>query len=120
MADRTMVISWNGVVRGREERALDNFNDVVGMFGRMQQEGRIERLDVTFLTPNHGMDGFIQLQGSAEQMEALGEDQQFHRLMAEASLIVDDLAITEGYVNEGIAAQLAIFREAVAKVPQAA
>jgi hypothetical protein len=120
MPDRTMVISWGAVVRGREERALDNFNDVVGMFGRMQQEGRVERFDVTLLAPNQGMNGFMQLQGSAEQIEAVREDEEFRRLIVAAALIVDDLAITEGYVNDGVASQLALFRDAVAKVPQAA
>jgi hypothetical protein len=34
-------------------------------------------------------------------------------------LIVDDLTITDAYVNEGIAAQMEMYRDAVSKVPQA-
>jgi hypothetical protein len=120
MADRALVLTWGAVVRGREERALENFNEVVGLYGRMQQEGRIEQFDVTLLVPNRGMDGFMQLQGSAEQIAAVREDSEFQRLIVEAGLIVDDLTVTEGYVNEGIAGQMEMFRAAVAKVPQAA
>lgn len=120
MADRAMVITWGAVVRGREERALENFNDVVGLYGRMQQEGRIEGFDVTLLLPNSTIDGFMQLTGSAEQIAAVREDAEFQRLMTAATLIVDDLCIIEGYVNEGIAKQMTQFQEAVSAVPQTA
>ena len=52
MADRVLFISWRMVVRGREERALEVFNEALGLYGRMQQEGRIERFDVVLLEPN--------------------------------------------------------------------
>lgn len=120
MADRAMVITWGEVVRGREERAAENFNDAVGLYGRMQQDGRIERFDVTLLLPNAGIHGFMQLQGSAEQIAAVREDAEFRRLLIEAGLIVDRLTLTEGYVNEGIASQMAQWQQAVAKVPQMA
>lgn len=119
MADRALVLTWGAVVRGREERALDNFNEVVGLYGRMQQEGRIEQFDVTFLSPNARIDGIMRLQGTAEQMAAVKDDPEFQRILTEATLIVDDLTITDAYVNEGIAAQMELFRDAVSKVPQA-
>ncbi|UGS37346.1 hypothetical protein [Capillimicrobium parvum] len=119
MADRALVLTWGAVVRGREERAMENFNEVVGLYGRMQQDGRIEQFDVTLLMPNAHMEGFIQLQGSAEQLAAVKEDPEFQRLMTESTLIVDELTITDGYVNEGIAAQMEMYRDAISKVPQA-
>jgi len=120
MADRTLVITWGAVVRGREEGALDNFEAVVGLYARMQQEGRITGFDVALLAPNATMDGFMQLSGSAEQIGAVREDADFQRLMTEASLIVDDLCLIDGYIGEGINSQMAMFRDAVAKAPQLA
>jgi hypothetical protein len=120
MADRSLVITWGTVVRGREERALENFNDVVGYYGRLQQDGRIERFSVTLLTPNGGIDGFMQLEGSADQLATVKEDAEFQRLITQATLIVDDLRMLDGYVNDGIAGQMAMFTEAVSGVPQAA
>lgn len=118
MADRALCITWGEVVRGREALALENFNEVVGLYGRMQQEGRVERFDVTLLLPNGDLGGFMQLQGTLDQIVAVREDPEFQRLMTAASLIVDDLRVIEGYVNEGIGMQLGMFREAVARVPQ--
>jgi hypothetical protein len=120
MADRTLILTWGAVVRGREERALENFNEVVGLYGRMQQEGRIERFEVTLLAPNATIDGFMQLHGSAEQLVAVREDPEFQRVLSEAMLIVDDLCMIDGYVNEGVSSQMALFQQAIAKVPQAA
>ena len=52
MADRVLFIGWGTPVRGREERALEVFNESLGLYGRMQQEGRIESFDVTLLGAN--------------------------------------------------------------------
>ena len=120
MADRTMVITWGSVVRGREERALENFDDIVGLYGRMQQEGRIAKFSVALLQPNAQFDGFMQLDGDAAQLAAVREDAEFRRLMTESSLIVDDLCVLDGHINEGIPSQMSVFRDAVSKVPQAA
>jgi hypothetical protein len=120
MADRVIFISWGAVARGREARALDVFNESVGFYGRLQQDGRIESFDVTLLDPNGGTNGFIQLHGSAEQIAALKMDEEYRRLQADASMIVDDLSQIEGFTNEGVAREMALFQEAIAKVPQGA
>jgi hypothetical protein len=118
MADRVLVISWGETVRGREERALEVFNESLGLSGRMQQDGRIESFDVVLLDPNGEMGGYIQIHGSAEQISALTQDEEFMRNTVDASLIVENLRHTTGYTNEGVARQVALYQEAIAKVPQ--
>jgi hypothetical protein len=120
MADRILMVSWGSTVRGREERALEVFNETVGMYGRMQQDGRIESFDVVLLTPNGDIDGYMEVHGSAQQLSALREDPEFQRSLVDAGLIIDRLSVVEGWTNGGIAAQMAMFQEAVAKVPQSA
>jgi hypothetical protein len=120
MADRVLFIGWGSTVRGREERALEVFNESVGLYGRMQQDGRIESFDVTLLGASSVLNGYMALKGDAAQIQALQEDEEFQRLIADASLIVDDLNVIPGYTNAGIAPQMAIFADAIAKVPQMA
>ena len=120
MADQMLFISWGNPVRGREERALEVFNENMGLLGRMQQDGRIESFDVALLRPNSDLNGFVQVRGSAQQMAALHTDEEFTRSTTNAALIVESLRHTEGYCNEGVARQMDVFREAVAKVPQTA
>jgi hypothetical protein len=120
MADRVLFVGWGVTVRGREERALEVFNESVGLYGRMQQDGRIESFDVTLLGASSVLNGFMALKGDAAQIQALQEDEEFQRVIADASLIVDDLNVIPGYTNSGIAPQMAIFADAIAKVPQMA
>jgi hypothetical protein len=121
MADRILFLSWGEVVRGREERAVEVFNESVGFYGRMQQEGRIEGFDVAFLTPHGtGLNGYFTISGSAQQLADLQEDMEFRRLQVSVGLIVDDLRIVDGLTGEGIAREMEIFTSEVAKVPQTA
>jgi len=120
MADRVMFISWGAPARGREERGLEVFNEALGLYGRMQQEGRIEGFDVALMDPNGTIDGYIQVRGTAEQLAALRMDEEYRRNMNDAFLIVDDLRVCEGAINEGIEREMAIYQESIAKVPQSA
>ena len=40
MADAGLFIGWGEVVRGRETEALEVFNETLGYYGRLQEEGR--------------------------------------------------------------------------------
>ena len=119
MADRLLFLSWGQVVRGREERAIEVFNESMGLYGRMQQEGRIESFDVALLDPHGGEpDGYIALYGSAEQMNAVRDSEDFRKLQIDVTMIVDDLRIVDGLCGDGVAREMALYTEAVAKVPQ--
>lgn len=120
MADRVLFIGWGTTVRGREQRALEVFNESLGLYGRMQQEGRIESFDVTLLGASSVLNGYMELKGDTAQIQALQEDEEFQRTIVDASLIVDDLNVIAGYTNAGVAARMAIYAEGIAKVPQTA
>jgi hypothetical protein len=120
MADRVLFVSWGMTARGREERGLEVFNESVGLYGRMQQDGKIEGFDVCLMDPNGTLDGYVQVRGSAEQLATLMADEEWRRNMADASLIVDDLRVTGGSINEGVARDMALYQEAIGKVPQSA
>ncbi|HTU95301.1 MAG TPA: hypothetical protein VMF14_05630 [Solirubrobacteraceae bacterium] len=118
MADRLLLLTWGASVRGREERSLEVFNEALGYYGRLQQEGRIESFDVVLLAPNGAHDGYMELHGTAAQLAAVREDEVFRRLLVDAAMIVDDLRIVEGYCNEGVAEAMGIYQQAIAGMPQ--
>jgi hypothetical protein len=120
MADRVLFIGWGTPVRGREERALEVFNDAMGLCGRMQQDGRIEKFEVRLLSPNGDLNGYIELHGTEEQIAAVRADQEFQRNTADASLCVDRLRHIDGYANEGVARMTEMFQQRIAEVPQSA
>jgi hypothetical protein len=120
MADRMLFIGWGESVRGAEERGIEVFNEALGLLGRMQQDGKIEKFDVALLAPNSDLAGFISVQGTAQQIAAVREDPEWQRNTVDASLIVDGLRHIEGYTNEGVAQQMTLYTDAVARVPQRA
>ena len=54
MADAGLFVGWGQVVRGREDRALDVFNETIELYGQMQSDGRIESFEVCLLQPHGG------------------------------------------------------------------
>jgi hypothetical protein len=119
MADRLLFIGWDEVVRGREERAQEVFNETVGLWGRYQQEGRIESFDACFLAPSaSGLQGYFQLHGTQAQLNDIREDREFQKCMATAQMVVDRLCVLPGATGPAIAEQMEIFAEASATVPQ--
>jgi hypothetical protein len=120
MADRVLFIGWGQSVRGLEERGLEVFNEALGLLGRMQQDGRIESFDTVLLEPNAELGGFVLVRGTADQIDSLRGDEEFRRNTLDASMIVDRLTHIEGYTNEGIATEIAMYQEAITKVPQRA
>ncbi|MGH2837607.1 MAG: hypothetical protein ACRDJY_04560 [Thermoleophilaceae bacterium] len=119
MADRVLFISWGTPVPGREERGLEVFNDAMGICGRMQQEGRIEKFDVVLFRPNGDLNGYIVMHGSAEQIAAVHDDEEFTRNTVDASLVVNNLRHIDGSTNDEVARQITRYQDSVARVPQA-
>ena len=118
MSDRLLFIGWDDPVRGAEERAVEVFNEALGILGRMQQDGRIERFEVALLGPNGGLGGFIAIHGTAEQIAGVKDDAEFQRNTVDSTLCVDGIRHIDGYANEGVATQMALYQEALAQVPQ--
>ena len=117
MADSGLFIGWGEVVRGREERALEVFNEAVEFYGRLQQDGRIESFDVCLLEPHGGdLAGFMMLRGSDEQLDAVHHAEDFQRQMARANLIVEKLGLVHAYFGEELGRQMSMYQSEVAEV----
>ena len=117
MSDRALFIGFGQPVRGREERAVEVFNEFVGMFGRMQSAGRIEGMDVTLLDPHGGdLGGFFMVHGSPEQCSALLMDEEFRRACIDASLIVDDFGVVPAATGAAVGEEMQQYVEAIQKV----
>jgi hypothetical protein len=104
MADAALFIGWGQVVRGREKRAVQVFNESVEYWGGLQGDGKIEDFEVVLLTPHGGdLQGFALLRGSEEQVAALRSDEEFRRRTTRADLIVESQGVVDAVINEGIA-----------------
>jgi hypothetical protein len=119
MADRMLFVGWGARVRGREERGIEVLNEAIGICGRMQQDGRIEKFEVRLLGPN-GSDlaGYIEIHGTAAQIAAVKEDEEFLRNTMDANQVTEGLRHADGWVDEGIARVMEMFEESVSRASQ--
>jgi hypothetical protein len=117
MADNALFIGWGDPVFGREESGLGVFNEAVGYYGQLQQDGRIESFEVALLDPHGGdLAGFILLRGSRENLAALRGDEEFRRILTRASLVVQSLGAVDAILGNEVARELEVYRQAAADV----
>lgn len=114
MADAALFIGWGQVVRGREKRAVQVFNESVEYWGGLQGDGKIEDFEVVLLTPHGGdLQGFALLRGSESQIAALRADEEFTRRVTRADLIVESQGVVDAVIGEGIATGMAQYQSEV-------
>jgi hypothetical protein len=115
MADAALFIGWGQVVRGREERALEVFNESVEYWGGLQSNGKIEDFEIVLLSPHGGdLGGFALLRGSTEQMGALRRDEEFEQRIARADMIVENQGVIDAVINNGIARAMGQYQKEIA------
>ena len=117
MADRALFVGFGAPVRGREERAVEVFNEFVDMFGRMQSDGRVASMEVSLLDPHGGdLGGFFMVGGSEAQCAALPNDEEFRRACIDAGLIVENFGVVPTVTGDAVGREMAMYVEAVKKV----
>ena len=117
MADAGLFIGWGAPVRGREEKGLEVFQEALALQASLQEEGAIENFEVVLLGAHGGgLAGFVLIRGSSEQIATVRDRDDFVRLNTRASLIVEELGVLDAFINEGVAEQMEIYREAISEV----
>jgi hypothetical protein len=113
MADDALFIGWGEVVRGREPKAIEVFNESLQYYAQLQQDGKVESVEPWFLAPHGGdLAGFILLRGQREQLDEIERSPEFERLQTRASLIVDRTGVINAYTGEALGRLLGEFEEA--------
>src|SRR5919205_1840502 len=113
MAEAALFVGWGAPVRGREAKSLDVFGQSVEFWGHLQQQGRIESFEVVLLYPHGGdLAGFSLLRGTHEQLNDVGGDEEFLRLITRAGLIVEGLGVVRAVLGEGLEQQIGMFQQA--------
>jgi hypothetical protein len=108
-----LFIGWGPVVRGREKQALGVFQESTEYYGRLQQEGRIDRFDVTLLAPHGGdLTGFVVLHGDRQALSEIRFSDEFERLLVRAASIIDAPGVVPAYTGEALGGQIELFQAA--------
>lgn len=113
MADEALFIGWGEVVRGRETKAVEVFNESIQYYGQLQQDGKVESVDAWFLAPHGGdLQGFILLRGDGQQLDEIERSPEFERLQTRAGMIVDRTGTVHAFTGDSLGRLMGQFQEA--------
>ncbi len=117
MADAGIWIAWGIPTRGREVQALELFRESLEVYGaELLRDGKIERYDVAILRPqNIELGGFVLIQGSKEQIDALRRDDDFQRFVNHIQLVADKVGMVDAWVNDGLEEAFGLYEKALQK-----
>jgi hypothetical protein len=120
MAGEALFLGWGPPVRGREQFALQVFQEAVSYYGKLQEDGRIEGFEAYLLDPHGGdLDGFFLLHGERSALDAVRSSPEFQRLLVRAGSVVDNLGLVSAYGGDALGQQMALFGEMAQELPQA-
>ena len=113
MADEALFAGWGEVVRGRERKAVEVFNESIQYYGQLQQDGKIESFEAWFLAPHGGeLGGFILLRGNRQQLDEIQRSPEFERLQTRVAMIVDNSGTVNAYTGEALGRLMGHFEKA--------
>jgi hypothetical protein len=119
VAGDALFLGWGQVVRGREQLALQVFQESVGYYTKLQEDGQIERFEAYLLEPHGGdLDGFFLIHGDRSALDAIRASADFQRLTARAQSIIDGLGVVSAFTGDQLAQQMALFGEVAQELPQ--
>ena len=115
MSEAGVWVSWGIPTRGRERQALDLLkNSITQYLDDLVADGRIERFDAAILKPQTTeLGGFILIQGTYEQIDALRTDQGFQTWATQVQLVADKVGIVDAWVGDGMGEAFALYEEAL-------
>jgi hypothetical protein len=117
MADAGLFIGFGNPVRGRESQAIELFNESIGWYSRLQEEGEIESFEPVFLEPHGGdLNGFIMIRGEAEKLAKLRVSEEFTQLTIRAGLCVESIGVVGADMNERLQSQMAFYTDQIGAI----
>ncbi|MFL6088385.1 MAG: hypothetical protein ACJ74F_35520 [Mycobacterium sp.] len=116
MAEAGFWIAWGLPTQGRERQALDLLNETRGYLDRLKQDRLIERFDIAILKPQTTeLGGFILIQGTREQIDALRHDDDFQVWVNRVQLVADRVGLVDAWVGDGLTEAIDLYEQALRK-----
>jgi hypothetical protein len=111
MAGEALFLGWGPVVRGREQIALQVFQETLEYYGKLQHEGRIESFEPVLVAPHGGdLGGFILLRGERGRLDEIRSSEEFERLVVRAATVVDDVGVINAFTGESLGQAMSRFQ----------
>jgi hypothetical protein len=120
MAGEALFLGWGQVVRGREQLALEVFQESIAFYGKLQEDGRIDSFETFLLAPHSGdLAGFIIMHGEQSTLDSVRSSQEFLRVISRAGAVVDNVGVVSAYTGEALGQLMGLFADVSQELPQA-
>ncbi|MDX1890026.1 hypothetical protein [Mycolicibacterium sp. 050158] len=118
MSEAGVWVAWGIPARGRERQALALLkSSLTGYLEQLAAQGRIERFDAAVLKPQSTeLGGFILIQGTHQQIDALRTDGDFQTWVTQIQLVADKVGIVDAWVGDGLGDAYALYEKALDKL----
>jgi urease accessory protein UreH len=117
MANAALFVGWGQVVRGRETKAIQVFNDSQVYYARLQQEGKIESFETVILQPHGGdLAGFVLLRGDRATLEGLTSSPEFQTLTVRANMIAENVGVISAAIGTELTEGIGRFLQAATEL----
>ncbi len=112
MASGGLFIGWGEIVTGREQQAVQVFNEFIEHFTGLQQQGEIDSIEPIGLEP-HGGDlyGFFLVRGDQDKLSQLRYADEFVHLAQRAGAVVHHFGVVTAFPPEVFGRQVQSFGE---------
>ncbi len=111
MAGEALFLGWGPVVRGREQKAFQVFQETIEYYGRLQQEGMIDSFEPVLIAPHGGdLGGFVLLRGERSKLDEVRSSEEFERAVVRAATIVDNVGVTNAFTGESLGEAMGRFQ----------
>ncbi len=101
MATSVLFVGWGQPIPGREQKALQVFNEALQYWTRLQKQGVIDSFEPVNLELHGGdLTGFTLLRGDAAKLAQLRRDPEFTNMSVRAELVVSHFGVVAGSTGE--------------------
>jgi hypothetical protein len=113
MAGEALFLGWGAVVRGREQQALKVFQETIELYGKLQQEGKIDSFEPVLIAPHGGdLAGYVLMRGERAKLDEVRSSEEFERAVTRAATVADNVGVINAYTGESLGEALARFQAA--------
>jgi hypothetical protein len=111
-ATSVIFVGWNRPHTGRETEALESFTEFLGYLGEQQGQGKIESFEPVLLSAHGGdMNGFVVVRGDRARLDEMRRSERFLDQVTRASILVAGFGVVDGWIGEGLRAQMERFQK---------
>jgi hypothetical protein len=113
MAGEAMFLGWGPVVRGREQKAMQVFQETIELYGKLQQEGKIDSFEPVLIAPHGGdLGGFVLMHGERAKLDEVRTSEEFERAIVRAASVVDNVGVLNAVTGESLGEAMGRFQAA--------